>query len=404
MKKKITLQGILIIVAAALLGITGTTVGVMALMGQSSAVTVDNFVGKTKKVVETWRKDNSIETDRVTYVYAYDEEKEKDVVLRQNLKAGTSFTSDSNLKITLSNGVDPDKEFELPDFKDKTEKEVKAWFTDYKFTAVTYAYETDDSITPGNFISMDKESGSKVKRSDAIKVTICTPLEGEEVLVPSLATMSKDEIASWADQNRINVSFIERASDTVAQGGIISVSVTEGQRLKPGDSVSVEISSGPADQGEDRYNAQQKDNTEVNVTPPANQSVSGGNPTGNTTPSDNTNTGQTTTPPVENDPSGGSDTDQNTGNDNTGGGAEETESVYNVPDYSRIVMIAKNESDNESKKEVLIKYFKSYGIPDDCITVKIDPNGTQADIIVECNSTTSASDPIRITIVDNTQG
>ena len=32
MKRKITLQGILIIVAAALLGITGTTVGVMALM------------------------------------------------------------------------------------------------------------------------------------------------------------------------------------------------------------------------------------------------------------------------------------------------------------------------------------------------------------------------------------
>ena len=132
--------------------------------------------------------------------------------------------------------------------------------------------------------------------------------------------------------------------------------------------------------------------------------MSGGNPTGNTTPSDNTNTGQTTTPPVENDPSGGSDTDQNTGNDNTGGGPEETESVYNVPDYSRIVMIAKNESDNESKKAVLIQYFKSKGIPDDCITVKIDPNGTQADIIVECNSTTSASDPIRITIVDNTQG
>lgn len=307
MKKKITLQGILIIVAAALLGITGTTVGVMALMGQSSAVTVDNFVGKTKKVVETWRKDNSIETDRVIYVYAYDEEKEKDVVLRQNLKAGTSFTSDSNLKITLSNGVDPDKEFELPDFKDKTEKEVKAWFTDNKFTAVTYAYETDDSITPGNFISMDKEAGSKVKRSDAIKVTICTPLEGEEVLVPSLATMSKDEITSWADQNRINVSFVERASDTVAQGGIISVSVTEGQRLKPGDSVTVEISTGPADQGEDRYNAQQKDNTEVNGTPPANENVSGGNPTGNTTPSDNTNTGETTTTPAENESSGGNE-------------------------------------------------------------------------------------------------
>ena len=63
MKKKITLQGILIIVAAALLGITGTTVGVMALMGQSSAVTVDNFVGKTKKVVEGKRCSSQTESE-----------------------------------------------------------------------------------------------------------------------------------------------------------------------------------------------------------------------------------------------------------------------------------------------------------------------------------------------------
>ena len=78
MKRKITLQGILIIIAAALLGITGTTVGVMALMGQSSAVTVDNFVGKTKKTVETWRTKNSIDSKQVSYIYKYDEEKEQD--------------------------------------------------------------------------------------------------------------------------------------------------------------------------------------------------------------------------------------------------------------------------------------------------------------------------------------
>ena len=298
MKRKITLQGILIIVAAALLGITGTTVGVMALMGQSSAVTVENFVGKTKKVVETWRKDNSIETARVTYVYAYDEEKDKDVVLRQNLKAGTSFTSDSNLKITLSNGVDPDKEFELPDFTDKNEKEVKAWFTDNNFTSVTYSYEMNEEVTPGTFISMDKEAGTKVKRSAEIKVVICTPLEGEEVLVPSLSSMSKDDIVSWAEQNRINVSFVESANDTIPAGSIISISVNENDRLNPGDTITVEVSTGPADQGEDRYNAQPKEDPPVNVTPPADNTVSGGNPTSPTTPSDN----QSVTPAPEPEP------------------------------------------------------------------------------------------------------
>ena len=298
MKKKITLQGILIIVAAALLGITGTTIGVMALMNQAPAVTVEDFVGKTKKTVESWRKDNSIEADRVSYVYEYDEEIKEDIVISQSMKKGDVFKTDSKLKITLSKGADPDKEFELPDFTDKNEKEVKAWFTDNKFTSVTYSYEMNEDVTPGTFISMDKEAGTKVKRSAEIKVVICTPLEGEEVLVPSLSSMSKDDIVSWAEQNRINVSFVESANDTIPAGSIISISVNENDRLNPGDTITVEVSTGPADQGEDRYNAQPKEDPPVNVTPPADNTVSGGNPTSPTTPSDN----QSVTPAPEPEP------------------------------------------------------------------------------------------------------
>ena len=298
MKKKITLQGILIIIAAALLGITGTTIGVMALMNQAPAITVEDFVGKTKKTVESWRKDNSIEADRVSYVYAYDEEIKVDIVISQSMKKGDVFKSDSKLKITLSKGADPDKEFELPDFTDKNEKEVKAWFTDNNFTSVTYSYEMNEEVTPGTFISMDKEAGTKVKRSAEIKVVICTPLEGEEVLVPSLSSMSKDDISSWAQQNRINVSFVESANDTIPAGSIISISVNENDRLNPGDTITVEVSTGPADQGEDRYNAQPKEDPPVNVTPPADNTVSGGNPTSPTTPSDN----QSVTPAPEPEP------------------------------------------------------------------------------------------------------
>ena len=380
MKRKITLQGILIIVAAALLGITGTTVGVMALMGQSSAVTVENFVGKTKKVVETWRKDNSIETARVTYVYAYDEEKDKDVVLRQNLKAGTSFTSDSNLKITLSNGVDPDKEFELPDFKEKTEKEVKAWFTDNKFTAVTYAYETDDSITPGNFISMDKEAGSKVKRSDAIKVTICTPLQGEDVLVPSLASMSKDEIASWADQNRINVSFVEISNDTISVGSVISVSVNEGQRLKPGDIVTVEISSGPAKNEDDRETPQYKPEDTTPVQTPEN--TTSGTPT------------ETPTQPVVPEP------------EPTPGPEPEVPTYTLQFDYSSAVQNANSKATVAEKQDVMMKYFtKVEKIPSDLIVFTPTQNGAEPDVIVKTSDdgVVSADNPIIITIVVNEQ-
>ena len=110
--------------------------------------------------------------------------------------------------------------------------------------------------------------------------------------------MSKDDISSWAQQNRINVSFVESANDTIPAGSIISISVNENDRLNPGDTITVEVSTGPADQGEDRYNAQPKEDPPVNVTPPADNTVSGGNPTSPTTPSDN----QSVTPAPEPEP------------------------------------------------------------------------------------------------------
>lgn len=283
MRKKIRLQGKLIIAMAAILGISGTTVGALALFNQSKTVTVESFTGKEKKVVETWRKDNEISVDQVVYSYEYDEVKDKDIVLKQSIKSGTVFKSDDTLKITLSKGADPDKEFELPDFSGKTEKKVKAWFTDNKFTTVTYSYELSDTVEPETFISMDPEAGTTVKRSDEIKVVICTPLNTEEVIAPSFTGVTRDQLVQWADENRINLSFYEQANDSVPEGDIISVSATQGDRLHAGDTIYVEISSGPQSEENREQPGYKEENN--NVTPPSN--VSGGEPTSPTTPSDN---------------------------------------------------------------------------------------------------------------------
>lgn len=292
MKRKIRLQGKILIALAAVLGIAGTTVGVLALTSPSG-VKVDNFIGKDKKVVETWRSKNDVEKNQINYSYIYDEEKDKDIVLKQSVKKGDYLTSDEILKITVSKGADPDKEFELPDFTGKEEKEVKAWFTKNKFTSVTYTYEVDPEVEQGKFISMDHDTGSKVKRSDAITVKICTPLDADQVEVPDLSSMSKADIENWANTNRINVNFVERSNDTIAEGEIISISVNKGDRLNPGDTITVEISSGKAKDEEDRETPGQR---EDNNNAPAPSQVSGGEQT----PSDNPGTsGGNAETPVE---------------------------------------------------------------------------------------------------------
>ena len=221
---------------------TATTIGLLAMNG--SSVKVVNFVNQKKSDVEKWRKDNDIDTSQIIYKYEYSEEKDKNVVLKQSLKAGESLNNDNDLKITLSNGADPSVTFELPDFTGKKEDEIKQWFKDKKFSNVVYKYEKNPDIEENTFISMDPAASTTVKRSDTVTVTICAPLEGAEVSMIDMSSMSKDEINVWAGENKITIIYDEAYSDSIASGKVITTSVDTNTIIHQGDTVTVTLSKG----------------------------------------------------------------------------------------------------------------------------------------------------------------
>lgn len=244
MKKRKLKKGVKIILCGLFMGViaTATTIGLLAM--NSSSVKVVNFVDQKKSDVEKWRKDNDIDASQVIYKYEYSEEKEKNVVLKQSLKAGESLNKDNDLKITLSDGADPSVTFELPDFTGKKEDEIKQWFKDKKFSNVVYKYEKNTEIEENTFISMDPAASTTVKRSDTVTVTICAPLEGAEVSMIDMSSMSKDEINAWAEENKITIIYDEAYSDSIASGKVITTSVDANTIIHQGDTVTVTLSKG----------------------------------------------------------------------------------------------------------------------------------------------------------------
>lgn len=244
MKKRKLKKSVKIILCGLFMGViaTATTIGLLAM--NSSSVKVVNFVDQKKSDVEKWRKDNDIDASQVIYKYEYSEEKDKNVVLKQSLKAGESLNNDNDLKITLSNGADPSVTFELPDFTGKKEDEIKQWFKDKKFSNVVYKYEKNPDIEENTFISMDPAASTTVKRSDTVTVTICAPLEGAEVSMIDMSSMSKDEINAWAEENKITIIYDEAYSDSIASGKVITTSVDANTIIHQGDTVTVTLSKG----------------------------------------------------------------------------------------------------------------------------------------------------------------
>lgn len=235
------------------IGLGTATVGTAAYYFSSAPetakITVPSFIGKTKSDVESWMTENSVSSDQCTFDYTYDEEKDQDVVLSQSIEADSVLGSEEVLEITLSNGPDPDKEFKMPDFTGKKQAEVEQWFEDHKFTAVSYAFESDDKVEKGVFLKASADAGTTMKRSDELTITFSSGSDSDEkteVTVPDFSSYSRKNMQAWASQNGITLTIAAQASDTVASGGFLSQSVKAGTKVKSGSSITVTLSSGKA--------------------------------------------------------------------------------------------------------------------------------------------------------------
>lgn len=227
-----------------LAGITAASIGTLfILQTNAESVTVENFVGKDKEEVEAWIEENEIAESSIAFTYDYSEKEDKNIVLSQSIKAGEILGDNEVLVIDVSKGADPDTEFTLPDFTGQKEDAIKKWFSDKKFTAVSYVYEENEEKETGDFISITPDAGTSVKRSEEVTVTLVNN-EKTEVTVPDFSLYSASEIEQWANDNKINVSLAYDYSDTISEGSVISVSVNTGDVIHAGDTITVVISRG----------------------------------------------------------------------------------------------------------------------------------------------------------------
>lgn len=272
------------IAAAVLTAGTGTAVYAYYNNSSTSGIAVPDFVGSDKATVENWieKYDNE---DQVQLVYDYSEDVEVDIVMEQSLEEGTVLEADDTLQLTLSLGPDEKALFELPDFTGKKRAEIEEWFNKYHFTAVTYTYEAveDASIEKDTFISMTPEAGKEVLRTDAVEVKLVT----DEITVPDLAAMSREDIQAWGDKWGVTISFEEEESEMLQDGAIASVSAANGAIVKRGDTITVKIAK-HVDRPTDQEAVQQtttNQQTDTNINTPAGGSSGGGQTTDNTSPS-----------------------------------------------------------------------------------------------------------------------
>ena len=204
----------------------------MAVVGTIVYLVVDTYINKDVYAIDfsslseneiiTWYSEAFGSIDNLDISYVYDEEIEKDKMISQSVAVDEIIT-DEGLKIVFSNGIDPSKEIELPNFvlEEYTKEMIEEFFELNHFTDVSYEYELSN-LPKDTVIKVNVEDKAKLDELIMVTLSVGDDVDQITVVVPNLKEYTLKNAKAWGNNNSITIKINYIFSDKYSEGTIIS--------------------------------------------------------------------------------------------------------------------------------------------------------------------------------------
>lgn len=210
-------------------------------------IEVPNFVGQNVSNVTTWLSQNDIERSKVALQEEYSMEYDKDMVISQSVDEGKKITTSTALTFVVSLGADPDESISVPDLENMNETEIRAWIDENKLQRTKINRQYSSSIEEGAVISLDFGSTDRdyFTRGSSLTINVSRgPEPAGTTSVSNFVGKAFTEVESWAKQHNITIERLEAFSSSVEAGMVISQSISSGELIKDGETLTVTVSKG----------------------------------------------------------------------------------------------------------------------------------------------------------------
>lgn len=198
------------------------------------------FIGMTYEKAEAEAKKLGLKLVKEGEDYSnyYDE----GMIFWQNVDPETMVAGNTKIGVKVSLGL---KEQEMPDVLNKSESDAIKAITKLVGTSPDIVYEESEDVKPGHVISQNPEEGTKIDAHTHITLTVCKPEEGGNVVVPDVQGDTESSAVQSLEAVGLTVgkiSYLE--SDTVAEGRVITQTLTPNSEVPSGSVVNLAISKG----------------------------------------------------------------------------------------------------------------------------------------------------------------
>lgn len=203
-------------------------------------IETSQFIGMTYEEAEAEAKKLGLKLVKEGEDYSnyYDE----GMIFWQNVDPETMVAGNTKIGVKVSLGL---KEQEMPDVLNKSESDAIKAITKLVGTSPDIVYEESEDVKPGHVISQNPEEGTKIDAHTHITLTVCKPEEGGNVVVPDVQGDTESSAVQSLEAVGLTVgkiSYLE--SDTVAEGRVITQTLTPNSEVPSGSVVNLAISKG----------------------------------------------------------------------------------------------------------------------------------------------------------------
>lgn len=202
-----------------------------------SIVNIPNMIGWNIDDVIKKIKEKKLSNVQIEFNFS---DLTKDTAYEQSRSGDMRRNEELILKFSLGNKENL-KPVPLKDLVNMEEFDATVWL---KRNGIKYeiTYEFDEKIEKGKVISTNPIKETVIdQNTTTVKIIIS---KGKKIVAPDLTKMSLDEIAEWAIQNKVIISYDSEFSETIKKDQIIKVSIKKGDVIEENTEIYIITSKG----------------------------------------------------------------------------------------------------------------------------------------------------------------
>lgn len=203
-----------------------------------SIVSIPNMIGWN--IDDVVSKIKELKLNNVNIDYEFNEAIERDIAYEQSKSGEVRRNEEIVIKFSLGKEEDL-KPVNLKDLNNLEEFDAILWL---KRNGIKYeiVYEFSKDIKSGHVISTTPSSGTLIEQKETTVQVVIS--KGPKITAPDFMKMSLDDITEWVIKNKLVVVYESEYNNEIKAGGIIRVSVKEGDTLEENDRIYIVTSKG----------------------------------------------------------------------------------------------------------------------------------------------------------------